>query len=143
MNEPRPRGLDEVRMKHARMRQEPFDRGPVDAASGMKTRGIMRWRTVGLLLAMLIIVGLPYVVTLQGARDTEQATEWVVRSTEVKSIAYRIAYVVHDSEAATYRLLAGDVLFSEALFTHQLRLEGTLAAVSTMIGASMREAFDD
>ncbi|AGG87853.1 ATP-binding protein [Rhodanobacter denitrificans] len=75
----------------------------------MTTRDIMRWRTVGLLLAMLIIVGLPYIVTLQGARDTEQATEWVVRSTEVKSLAYRIAYVVHDSEAATYRLLAGDV----------------------------------
>ncbi|KRE84695.1 histidine kinase [Rhodanobacter sp. Soil772] len=75
----------------------------------MKTRGVMRWRTVGLLLAMLIIVGLPYIVTLQGARDTEQATEWVVRSTEVKSLAYRVAYVVHDSEAATYRLLAGDV----------------------------------
>jgi PAS domain S-box-containing protein len=75
----------------------------------MKIRGIMRWRTVGLLLAMLIIVGLPYVVTLQGARDTERATEWVVRSTEVKSLAYRVAYVVHDSEAATYRLLAGDV----------------------------------
>jgi PAS domain S-box-containing protein len=74
----------------------------------MKTRGIMRWRTAGLLLAMLIIVGLPYVVTLQGARGTEQASEWVVRSTEVKSLAYRIAYVVHDSEAATYRLLAGD-----------------------------------
>ncbi|MBQ4854590.1 PAS domain S-box protein [Rhodanobacter sp. B2A1Ga4] len=75
----------------------------------MKTRGIMRWRTVGLLLAMLIIVGLPYIVTLQGSRDTEQAAEWVVRSTEVKSLAYRIAYIVHDSEAATYRLLAGDV----------------------------------
>ncbi len=75
----------------------------------MTTRGIMRWRTAALLLAMLIIVGLPYVVTLQGARDTEQATEWVVRSTEVKSLAYRIAYAVHDSEAATYRLLAGDV----------------------------------
>ncbi|HJW07863.1 MAG TPA: ATP-binding protein [Rhodanobacter sp.] len=74
----------------------------------MTTRGIMRWRTAGLLLAMLIIVGLPYVVTLQGARDTERASEWVARSTEVKALAYRIAYVVHDSEAASYRLLAGD-----------------------------------
>ena len=61
----------------------------------------MRWRTAGLLLAMLIIVGLPYVVTLQGSRDTERAAEWVNRSTEVKSQAYRVAYVVHDSEAAT------------------------------------------
>ncbi len=69
----------------------------------------MRWRTVGMLLAMLIIVGFPYAVTLQGSRDTERATEWVTRSTGVKALAYRIAYVVHDSEAATYRLLAGDV----------------------------------
>ena len=75
----------------------------------MKTGSIIRWRTAGLLLAMLIIVGLPYIVTLQGSRDTERATEWVTRSTEVKSLAYRVAYVVHDSEAATYRLLAGDV----------------------------------
>ncbi|MES1154065.1 MAG: ATP-binding protein [Rhodanobacter sp.] len=75
----------------------------------MKTGSVMRWRTAGLLLAMLIIVGLPYVVTLQGSRDTERAAEWVTRSTEVKSQAYRVAYVVHDSEAATYRLLAGDV----------------------------------
>jgi PAS domain S-box-containing protein len=74
----------------------------------MKTRGVMRWRTVALLLAMLIIVVLPYVVTLQGAREAERAAEWVARSTEVKSLAYRIAYIVHDSEAATYRLLAGD-----------------------------------
>src|SRR5574337_23227 len=82
--------------------------GRADAASDMTTRGIMRWRTAGLLLAMLFIVGLPYVVTLQGARDTQRATEWVARSAEVKALAYRIAYIVHDSEAASYRLLAGD-----------------------------------
>jgi PAS domain S-box-containing protein len=75
----------------------------------MKTGSVMRWRTAGLLLAMLIIVGLPYAVTLQGSRDAERAAEWVTRSTEVKSLAYRIAYAVHDSEAAAYRLLTGDV----------------------------------
>lgn len=68
----------------------------------------MRWRIAGLLLAMLIIVGLPYIVTLGNSRDTEQATEWVTHSSEVKSRAYQVAYVVHDSEAAIYRLLAGD-----------------------------------
>jgi PAS domain S-box-containing protein len=74
----------------------------------MKWSGIMRWRIAGLLLAMLIIVGLPYIVTLGNSRDTEQATEWVTHSSEVKSRAYQVAYVVHDSEAAIYRLLAGD-----------------------------------
>jgi PAS domain S-box-containing protein len=86
----------------------------------MKTGSIIRWRTAGLLLAMLIIVGLPYIVTLQGSRDTERATEWVTRSTEVKSLAYRVAYVVHDSEAATYRLLAGDV--NEATYARAERV---------------------
>jgi len=74
----------------------------------MKVREIMRWRMAGLLLAMLIIVGLPYIVTLGNSRDTELAAEWVTHSAEVRSRAYRIAYVVHDSEAAVYRLLAGD-----------------------------------
>ncbi|KZC17670.1 histidine kinase [Rhodanobacter sp. FW510-R12] len=74
----------------------------------MKTRGIMRWRTAGLLLAMLIIVGLPYFVTRESARSTERATDWVAHSVAVKSLVYRVAYVVRDSEAATYRLLAGD-----------------------------------
>ena len=68
----------------------------------------MRWRTGGLLLAMLIIVGLPYMVTLSGARDNKVANDWVVHSALVRSITYRLAYVLQDSQAATYRMLAGD-----------------------------------
>ncbi|MEP7184718.1 MAG: ATP-binding protein [Rhodanobacter sp.] len=74
----------------------------------MKIRGVMRWRTAGLLLAMLIIVGLPYVVSLNSARESTLASDWVTHSTLVRSATYRIAYVVEDSQAATYRLLAGD-----------------------------------
>jgi signal transduction histidine kinase len=74
----------------------------------MKIRGIFRWRTAGLLLAILIIVGLPYLVTRISTRDTLRAEAWVNHSTVVKSIAYRVAYIVHDNEAASYRLLAGD-----------------------------------
>ena len=74
----------------------------------MKFNGIVRWRTAGLLLAMMIIVGLPYIVTLSGQRDTVRANAWVIHSNEVKALTYRIAYVIHDSEAASYRLLAGD-----------------------------------
>ena len=68
----------------------------------------MRWRTAGLLLAVLVIVGLPYVVTLSSARDTLLATDWVIQSNAVKSATYELAYVARDSEAAIYRLLAGD-----------------------------------
>ena len=68
----------------------------------------MRWRTGGLLLAVLAIVGLPFAVTLSSARDTQQATEWVIHSNAVKSTTYELAYVVRDSESAIYRLLTGD-----------------------------------
>jgi len=74
----------------------------------MKIGGIVRWRTAGLLLAMIIIVGLPYMVTLSGQSDSLRATSWVIHSNAVKALTYKIAYAVHDSEAASYRALAGD-----------------------------------
>ncbi|HEY0198554.1 MAG TPA: ATP-binding protein [Rhodanobacter sp.] len=74
----------------------------------MKVDGILRWRTAGLLLAVLAIVLFPYFVTLGNSRDTQQAATWVTHSTAIKALTYQIAYVVRDSEAASYRLLAGD-----------------------------------
>ncbi|MEO7050716.1 MAG: ATP-binding protein [Rhodanobacter sp.] len=74
----------------------------------MKYSGIIRWRVGGLLLAILIIVGLPYVVTSENTRDTQLAGNWVTHSTAVRSLTYQIASIAHDSEAATYRLLTGD-----------------------------------
>ena len=68
----------------------------------------MRWRIAGLLLAVVAIVGLPYIVTLSSARDTQLATDWVIRSNAVKSVTYELAYVTRDSEGAIYRMLAGD-----------------------------------
>jgi PAS domain S-box-containing protein len=74
----------------------------------MKTRGILRWRTAGLLFAVLVIVALPYAVTRSSSRDTARAAAWVTHSGAVKSLTYELAYLVRDSESATYRLLAGD-----------------------------------
>ncbi len=70
--------------------------------------GVPRWRTVGLLLAVLVIVALPYVVTLSSTRDTQHAIAWVSHSNAVKALTYQLAYVARDSEGAIYRLLAGD-----------------------------------
>ena len=75
----------------------------------MNFRSFMSWRVAGLLSAMLIIVGLPYVVTRLNTQDTVLANSWVTHSTEVRSVAYRIAYLIRSSEAATYRMLVGDV----------------------------------
>jgi len=74
----------------------------------MKVGVVTNWRVAGLLLAMLIIVGLPYLVTLNNTRDTQLATTWVAHSNSVKAVTYQVAYVMRDSEAAAYRLLAGD-----------------------------------
>ncbi|WP_158879798.1 ATP-binding protein [Rhodanobacter sp. L36] len=74
----------------------------------MKVDGVLRWRTAGLLLAVLAIVIFPYFVTLNSSRDTQQAVTWVNHSTTVKAITYQIAFVVRDSESAAYRMLAGD-----------------------------------
>jgi PAS domain S-box-containing protein len=74
----------------------------------MKIHGVFRWRTAGLLLAVLVIVLFPYFVTLGSSRDTQQAATWVTHSATVKALTYQIAYVTRDSEAASYRLLAGD-----------------------------------
>jgi signal transduction histidine kinase len=74
----------------------------------MKVRRSLRWSTVGMLLAVLVIVALPYVVTLGNSRDTQRAAAWVTHSNAVKSATYQIAYAMQDSESASYRLLAGD-----------------------------------
>lgn len=74
----------------------------------MKWAGIIRWRTAGLLLAVLVIVGLPYLVVNTNSRATQEAIGWVNHSTAVKALTFHTAYVVHDSEAAIYRALVGD-----------------------------------
>jgi PAS domain S-box-containing protein len=74
----------------------------------MKIRDVIRWRMAGLLLAVLVIVGLPYAVTLSNTHGTQQAVGWVIHSNAIKALTYQIAYLVRDSDAAAYRLLAGD-----------------------------------
>jgi PAS domain S-box-containing protein len=92
--------------KHARMPEAMVE--DMSGGSVMKLAGIVRWRTVGLLLAVLAIVGLPYVVTTVNSRSTQEAIEWVNHSTQVQAETFRAAYVVHDIEAAIYRALVGD-----------------------------------
>lgn len=74
----------------------------------MKMADGVRWRTAALLLAMLVIVGLPYLVTTINSRSTQEAIAWVNHSTEVQAQTFRAAYMVHDIEAAIYRGLVGD-----------------------------------
>ena len=78
------------------------------ATNRWRSRGVLRWRTAGLLLAMFIIVGLPYLVTRVTAADSQRTNTWLNRSSVIEARTYEIAYIVHDSEAASYRMFAGD-----------------------------------
>lgn len=85
----------------------------VDQGLSMSGRGVrqiaaMPWRTGGLLLAVLVIVALPYMITRGGSRQTFVAGELVTRSAEVEAMVYRIADQTQDSESAIAHLLAGD-----------------------------------
>ena len=68
----------------------------------------LRWRTAGLLLAVLVIVALPYMITRGGAQQSLAAGELVTRSAEVEATVYRIADQTHDSESAIFHLLEND-----------------------------------
>ncbi|TNY27317.1 histidine kinase [Fulvimonas soli] len=74
----------------------------------MRGWSLLRWRVLGLLSAMLVIVALPYLVTRASTEDALEADTWVTHSAEVKSLAYQIAFEIRDSESAMYRMLDGD-----------------------------------
>jgi PAS domain S-box-containing protein len=71
----------------------------------MRNLSFLRWRVIGLLLSVVVIVALPYVITRNTSSQALQASEWVTHSSEVKSITYRIAFLSRDAEAATYRIV--------------------------------------
>src|SRR6185312_14275461 len=48
----------------------------VAGAGFMNWAGMIRWRIAGLLLAVVVIVGLPYLVVTLNARDTRHANAW-------------------------------------------------------------------
>ncbi|UGB44924.1 ATP-binding protein [Frateuria edaphi] len=74
---------------------------------GLHRWRVPRWRMVGLLCAVLVIVLLPYLATRTSHEDAMEAGQLVTHSSEVKSLTYRIAYVTRSSEAAIFRLLEG------------------------------------
>jgi len=71
----------------------------------MRNLSFLRWRVIGLLLSVVVIVALPYVITRNSSNEALDASNWVTHSSEVKSITYRIAYLSRDAEAAAYRLV--------------------------------------
>jgi PAS domain S-box-containing protein len=92
-------------MHHAEAR---VDQGPSMIRGRVRQVAALRWRTAGLLLAVLVIVAMPYMITRGGAQQSLDAGELVTRSAEVKALVYRIADQTYDSETAIQHLLADD-----------------------------------
>ncbi|TCV93888.1 PAS domain S-box-containing protein [Luteibacter rhizovicinus] len=66
----------------------------------------LRWRMAGLLVAVVVIVGLPYIVTRSSADDALVSRDWVTHTAEVKTSVYRLEAALRDNEAAVYTMLA-------------------------------------
>ena len=66
-----------------------------------------RWRLVGLLAAVLVIVALPYVVTRSSSEDALNSRDWVTHTADIKATVYRLDAILRSSEAAIYTRVAG------------------------------------
>lgn len=71
-------------------------------------RGLLRWRMLGLLFAVIVIVALPYLVTRVNTDQAIEAAGWVNHSSRIKAAAYRVAYLSRDAESAAYRIVTGN-----------------------------------
>ncbi|HEX7369261.1 MAG TPA: ATP-binding protein [Rhodanobacteraceae bacterium] len=67
----------------------------------------MRWRLMALLLAVLISVALPWVVSRRATSSALESSDWVVHSMEVSATVNGLLYRLRDMEAAIYSKLQG------------------------------------
>jgi PAS domain S-box-containing protein len=84
------------------------EQGPSMIRGRVRQVAALRWRTGGLLFAVVVIVALPYMITRGGSQQSLAAGELVTRSAEVQALVYRIADQTYDSESAIEHLLADD-----------------------------------
>ncbi|MGF6711692.1 PAS domain S-box-containing protein [Luteibacter sp. W1I16] len=95
----------------------------------------LRWRLVGLLAAVLVIVALPYVVTRSSSEDALNSRDWVTHTAEIKASVYQLDGLLRSSEAAMYARIAGapdgDVLDERAMAPRKL-VPGIVAGLREM-----------
>jgi PAS domain S-box-containing protein len=73
----------------------------------MIERFAMRWRMAGLLLAVIVIVALPYVVNRASSDAALGARDWVSHTAEVRAQVFQLTMALRDSEAAVYTMGTG------------------------------------
>jgi PAS domain S-box-containing protein len=97
-----------------------------------------RWRLLGLLSAVLVIVALPYVVTRSSSEEALNSRDWVTHTADIKATVYRLDAVLRSSEAAMYTAISGAPL--DASLEQRVHLPET---VGPGIVGSLREMMRD
>ncbi len=96
----------------------------------------LRWRLVGLLAAVLVIVALPYVVTRASTEAALNSRDWVTHTADIKASVYRLDAILRSSEAAMYARLAGasaDASLEERALAPRQTVPGIIATLRTMM----------
>lgn len=67
----------------------------------------LRWRLFGLLVAVVVIVALPYMVNRSSSEAALNSRDWVAHTADIKANIYRVDAILRSSEAAMYALVSG------------------------------------
>ncbi|KRE88729.1 histidine kinase [Frateuria sp. Soil773] len=104
----------------------------------MRNTVALRWRAIGLLVAVFVVVALTYFVMRNSASAALEAATWVNHSAEVKSVTYQIANLDRNREAAVYRVLDG-----EDLGLARAQIEAGAAQIPALLRALRRQTVDN
>ena len=91
----------------------------------------LRWRLVGLLAAVLVIVALPYIVTRSSSEEALNSRDWVAHTSEVKASVYELAEYLRvlkegGVSKASVPIRAGEVLVDECAHGQPVNLDDGL-----------------
>lgn len=102
----------------------------------MMARIGLRWRLAGLLVAVVVIVALPYVVNRSSSESAIVKRDGVTHTAEIKATVYRVDAILRSSEAAAYARVAGapdDPVLEQRIAANRSLILGIMAELRPMM----------
>jgi PAS domain S-box-containing protein len=102
----------------------------------MMARIGLRWRLAGLLVAVVVIVALPYAVNRSSSESAIVKRDWVTHTAEIKAAVYRVDAILRTSEAAAYARIAGapdDPVLEQRIAANRTLIPGIMAQLRPMM----------
>src|SRR3954464_5417611 len=97
----------------------------------------LRWRMFGLLVAVVVIVALPYMVNRSSSEAALNTRDWVTHTADIKANVYRFDAIIRSSEAAIYALVGGapqDATLTDRALYPRNTLPPLIASLREMMG---------